>query len=113
MFVGKCVTKENPKSDLDLGLRVCQNPKLYPNSSYYQSATYDNRPSSANNNQLMHGSQQPHESFVAPAVQGQVQRSDFRNSPVSLGQYGQHSAVVPPARPVPNVWMDNRFNNPS
>ena len=22
--VGKCVTKENPKSDLDLGLRVCQ-----------------------------------------------------------------------------------------
>ena len=23
--VGKCVSKENPKSDLDLGLRVCQN----------------------------------------------------------------------------------------
>ena len=22
--VGKCVSKENPKSDLDLGLRVCQ-----------------------------------------------------------------------------------------
>ena len=25
LVVGKCVTKENPKSDLDLGLRVCQN----------------------------------------------------------------------------------------
>ena len=24
LVVGKCVTKENPKSDLDLGLRVCQ-----------------------------------------------------------------------------------------
>ena len=24
LFVGKCVLKENPKSDLDLGLRVCQ-----------------------------------------------------------------------------------------
>ena len=24
-MVGKCVSKENPKSDLDLGLRVCQN----------------------------------------------------------------------------------------
>ena len=23
-MVGKCVSKENPKSDLDLGLRVCQ-----------------------------------------------------------------------------------------
>ena len=26
--VGKCVTKENPKSDLDLGLRVCQKRQL-------------------------------------------------------------------------------------
>ena len=26
--VGKCVSKENPKSDLDLGLRVCQNCKF-------------------------------------------------------------------------------------
>ena len=25
---GKCVSKENPKSDLDLGLRVCQKLKI-------------------------------------------------------------------------------------
>ena len=29
LVVGKCVTKENPKSDLDLGLRVCQHAQNF------------------------------------------------------------------------------------
>ena len=77
---------------------------------YYQPATFDYRLSSANNNQVTHGLQPSHASFATQGVQSQIQH-DFRQPPVPLGQYGQHSAMTPPARPLPSVWMDNRFND--
>ena len=86
--------------------------KSHPNSNY-QPSTHDFRPSSANNNQVIHGPQQSRESFATPGVQMQVQQNDNRQPSMPLVQYGQHPAAVPPARPFPNVWMDNRFNNPS